>query len=153
MRTRFWLLILLVSIAPFAFGQAEYIPEQLGRDSHHIIQSLGAFVGNERAESQSFDITYMPASNGVEGNMIINTADYRCTFKFGTRDDICYELVIDIRSQEFLGKFYRLFNTYPTQEFEEARVMTFGDRQIRVDEGASRSTRYRSFTLTFLETR
>ena len=152
MRSQFFLLIFFASIAPFAFGQAEYIPEQLGRDSHHIIQSLGAFVGNERAESQSFDITYMPASNGVEGIMIINTADYRCTFKFGTIDDICYGLVIDIRSQEFLSTFYQLFSTYPTQEFEEARVMTFGDKQIHIAEAASRSTRYRSFTLTFFNT-
>jgi len=29
--------------------QPDYIPDQLGRDAHHIIQSLGAFVGNERS--------------------------------------------------------------------------------------------------------
>lgn len=144
---------LLVAVASVAYGQAEYIPEQLGRDAHHIIQSLGAFVGNESAESQCFDITYMPASNGVEGNMIINTADYRCTFKFGAHDDICYELVIDIRSQEFLSKFYLLYTTYPTVEIGDIRVMTFGDELIDITESASRSTRYRTFTLTLFPNR
>ena len=131
-----------------AAAQPEYIPEQLGRDSHHIIQSLGAFVGNERAESQSFDITYMPSGNNVEGNMIINTADYRCTFKLGAEDDLCYELLIDIRSQEFLNEFYTLFSVYPTESFDGYRIMRFGNDRLRIEETPSRSTRYRSFRFT-----
>ena len=76
-KTVLTLLLLAMGMMASAQVQADYIPEQLGRDAHHIIQSLGAFVGNERAESQEFDITYMPAGNDVEGNMIINTADLR----------------------------------------------------------------------------
>ena len=129
-------------------AQPEYIPEQLGRDSHHIIQSLGAFVGNERAESQSFDITYMPAGNDVEGNMIINTADYRCTFKLSADQDLCYELLIDIRSQEFLSEFYTLFSAYPTESYDGYRLMTFGNEHLRIEEKPSKSTRYRSFKFT-----
>ena len=140
----FYLLILNLSLS----AQPEYIPEQLGRDSHHIIQSLGAFVGNERAESQSFDITYMPSGNNVEGNMIINTADYRCTFKLGADDDICYELLIDIRSQDFLNDFYRLFSVYPTENLDGYRLMSFGNDHLRIEETPSRSTRYRSFKFT-----
>ena len=136
------------SIFNFLAAQPEYIPEQLGRDSHHIIQSLGAFVGNERDESQSFDITYMPSGNGVEGNMIINTADYRCTFKLGADDDICYELLIDIRSQDFLTEFYTLFSTFPTESYDGYRQMTFGNDHLRIEENPSRSTRYRSFKFT-----
>lgn len=83
------LTILLVLNTFIVHAQASYIAEQLGRDAHHIVQSLGAFVGNERAESQQFDITYMPAGNNVEGVMIINTADYRCTFKMNPRSEIC----------------------------------------------------------------
>lgn len=140
----FYLLILNLSLS----AQPEYIPEQLGRDSHHIIQSLGAFVGNERAESQSFDITYMPSGNNVEGNMIINTADYRCTFKLGADDDICYELLIDIRSQDFLDDFYRLFSVYPTENLDGYRLMSFGNVHLHIMETPSRSTRYRSFKFT-----
>ena len=138
-------LLAIINILP---AQPEYIPEQLGRDSHHIIQSLGAFVGNERAESQSFDITYMPSGNGVEGNMIINTADYRCTFKLGADDDLCFELLIDIRSQDFLSDFYRLFSVYPTESFDGYRLMSFGNQHLRIEESPSRSTRYRSFRFT-----
>jgi len=149
------LLLLLIfnfqfSIFNFLSAQPEYIPEQLGRDAHHIIQSLGAFVGNERAESQSFDITYMPAGNGVEGNMIINTADYRCTFKLGAEDEICYELLIDIRSKEFLDEFYTLFSTFPTETDDNgSRIMKFGNDRLIIEETPSRSTRYRSFKFTF----
>ena len=108
----FLLLAIATSATAWSQAQPDYIPEQLGRDAHHIIQSLGAFVGNERAESQSFDITYMPAGNGVEGVMIINTADYRCTFKLDAEYEMCYELTIDIRSKEFLDQFYNLFAVY-----------------------------------------
>lgn len=128
--------------------QPDYIPEQLGRDAHHIIQSLGAFVGNERAESQSFDITYMPAGNNVEGVMIINTADYRCTFKLDAQYDICYELTIDIRSQEFLDQFYNLFSVYRTENKEDHRVMSFGNEKLRISENPSTTSRYRSFKFT-----
>ena len=148
MRILFLIFIFQFSIFNFLAAQPEYIPEQLGRDSHHIIQSLGAFVGNERAESQSFDITYMPSGNGVEGNMIINTADYRCTFKLGADDDICYELLIDIRSQDFLTEFYSLFSTYPTENYDGYRLMTFGKDHLRIEEKPSKSTRYRSFKFT-----
>lgn len=128
--------------------QPDYIPEQLGRDAHHIIQSLGAFVGNERAESQSFDITYMPAGNNVEGVMIINTADYRCTFKLDAQYDICYELTIDIRSQEFLDQFYNLFSVYRTENKEDHRIMSFGNEKLRISENPSTTSRYRSFKFT-----
>lgn len=142
------LFVFVFVLSTAASAQPEYIPEQLGRDSHHIIQSLGAFVGNERAESQSFDITYMPSGNNVEGNMIINTADYRCTFKLGADDDICYELLIDIRSQDFLNDFYRLFSVYPTENLDGYRLMSFGNDKLRIEETPSRSTRYRSFKFT-----
>ena len=126
-------------------AQASYIVEQLGRNAHQIVQSLGAFVGNERAESQSFDITYMPAGNGVEGVMIINTADYRCTFKLDAQYDLCYELLIDIRTQEFLTEFYRLFNSYPTENMDGYRIMRFGNERLRITEAPSTTSRYRSF--------
>ena len=143
------LLAFLFSVCSFQYAAAQappdYIPEQLNRDSHHIIQSLGAFVGNERAESQSFDITYMPAGNGVEGVMIINTADYRCTFKLDAQYDLCYELLIDIRTQEFLTEFYRLFNSYPTENMDGYRIMRFGNERLRITETPSTTSRYRSF--------
>lgn len=140
--------LVAVGLAASAQVQADYIPEQLGRDAHHIIQSLGAFVGNERAESQEFDITYMPAGNGVEGNMIINTADYRLILKLDAHYDMCYELQIDIRSQEFLDDFYRLFATYKTENMDSHRLMYFGNEKLHVTENPSRSTKYRSFTFT-----
>ena len=132
----------------WAQAQPDYIPEQLGRDSHHIIQSLGAFVGNERAESQAFDITYMPAGNGVDGIMIINTADYRCTFKLDQQYDMCYELAIDIRSQDFLTQFYNLFATYRTENMGDYRIMSFGNEKLRVTETPSTTSKYRSFKFT-----
>jgi len=144
----FLVLCIVLGLAAQAQVQADYIPEQLGRDAHHIIQSLGAFVGNERAESQEFDITYMPAGNEVEGNMIINTADYRLILKLDSRYETCYELQIDIRSQEFLDNFYRLFATYRTENMEGYRLMYFGNDRLHVTENPSRSTKYRSFTFT-----
>lgn len=144
----FLVLCIVLGLAAQAQVQADYIPEQLGRDAHHIIQSLGAFVGNERAESQEFDITYMPAGNEVEGNMIINTADYRLILKLDSRYETCYELQIDIRSQEFLDNFYRLFATYRTENMDGYRLMYFGNDRLHVTENPSRSTKYRSFTFT-----
>ena len=146
------MLLLLLAIATSATAwsqtQPDYIPEQLGRDAHHIIQSLGAFVGNERAESQSFDITYMPAGNGVEGVMIINTADYRCTFKLDADYEMCYELTIDIRSKEFLDQFYNLFAVYRTENQDDHRIMSFGNEKLRITENPSTTSRYRSFKFT-----
>ena len=141
-------LSLFIVLAANAQVQADYIPEQLGRDAHHIIQSLGAFVGNERAESQEFDITYMPAGNDVEGNMIINTADYRCTFKLDGQYDICYELTIDIRSKEFLDQFYNLFAVYRTENKDGHRIMSFGNEKLRISETPSTTSRFRSFKFT-----
>lgn len=144
------LLLLAIATSATAWSQAQpdYIPEQLGRDAHHIIQSLGAFVGNERAESQSFDITYMPAGNGVEGVMIINTADYRCTFKLDADYEMCYELTIDIRSKEFLDQFYNLFAVYRTENQDDHSIMSFGNEKLRITENPSTTSRYRSFKFT-----
>ena len=147
-RTTIFIILLLLAPALLAQTQADYIPEQLGRDSHHIIQGLGAFVGNERAESQAFDITYMPAGNDVDGIMIINTADYRLTFKLDKQYDLCYELIIDIRSQEFLDQFYNLFSTYRTENYDDHRIMSFGNEKLRVTENPSTTSRYRSFKIT-----
>ena len=149
MRKMFFLLLAIATSATaWSQAQPDYIPEQLGRDAHHIIQSLGAFVGNERAESQSFDITYMPAGNGVEGVMIINTADYRCTFKLDADYEICYELTIDIRSKEFLDQFYNLFAVYRTENQDDHRIMSFGNEKLRITENPSTTSRYRSFKFT-----
>lgn len=150
-KTIFIILSLVLNAVAFAQVQADYIPEQLGRDSHHIIQALGAFVGNEHAESQEFDITYMPAGNGVDGVMIINTADYRLTFKLDKQYDICYELRIDIRSQEFLTDFYNLFATYRTENMDTYRLMRFGNEKLHVTESPSTTTKYRTFTFTIEE--
>ena len=144
----FLLLAIATSATAWSQAQPDYIPEQLGRDAHHIIQSLGAFVGNERAESQSFDITYMPAGNGVEGVMIINTADYRCTFKLDADYEMCYELTIDIRSKEFLDQFYNLFAVYRTENQDDHRIMSFGHEKLRITENPSTTSRYRSFKFT-----
>ena len=144
----FLLLAIATSATAWSQAQPDYIPEQLGRDAHHIIQSLGAFVGNERAESQSFDITYMPAGNGVDGVMIINTADYRCTFKLDADYEMCYELTIDIRSKEFLDQFYNLFAVYRTENQDDHRIMSFGNEKLRITENPSTTSRYRSFKFT-----
>ena len=144
----FLLLAIATSATAWSQAQPDYIPEQLGRDAHHIIQSLGAFVGNERAESQSFDITYMPAGNGVEGVMIINTADYRCTFKLDAEYEMCYELTIDIRSKEFLDQFYNLCAVYRTENQDDHRIMSFGNEKLRITENPSTTSRYRSFKFT-----
>ncbi len=77
---RLTLLLFALLLSATLQAQTSYIVEQIGRDAHQIVQSLGAFVGNERAESQTFDITYMPPGNGVEGVLIIYSADNRCTF-------------------------------------------------------------------------
>ena len=144
----FLLLAIATSATAWSQAQPDYIPEQLGRDAHHIIQSLGAFVGNERAESQSFDITYMPAGNGVEGVMIINTADYRCTFKLDADYEMCYALTIDIRSKQLLDQFYNLFAVYRTENQDDHRIMSFGNEKLRITENPSTTSRYRSFKFT-----
>lgn len=132
----------------YSHAQASYIAEQLGRDAHHIVQSLGAFVGNERAESQQFDITYMPSGNRVEGVMIINTADYRCTFKIDPNNDVCYEIILDVRSADFLRDFNRLFQVYPTDNPDsDNKTMHFGDKLIIIHEASSTTSRFRSFTM------
>ena len=148
-RTIRYLLIAGLFIFQFSNSnaQASYIAEQL--DAHPIVQSLGAFVGNERAESQAFDITYMPAGNRVEGVMIINTADYRCTFKMSYNDEVCYEIILDVRSADFLRDFNRLFQVYPTDNPDsDDKTMHFGDKLIRVRETSSTTSRFRSFTMT-----
>lgn len=149
------LLLTAITLYYFLFSvsqaQASYIAEQLGRDAHHIVQSLGAFVGNEHAESQQFDITYMPAGNKVEGVMIINTADYRCTFKMDPSKEVCYQIIIDIRSADFLRDFNLLFQVYHTENPDSnMKTMHFGDKLIRVRETSSSTSRFRSFTLSEL---
>lgn len=141
----------IMGIAASAQTQPDYIPEQLGRDSHHIIQSLGAFVGNERAESQEFDITYMPAGNGVDGVMIINTADYRLTFHLDKQYDLCYEFIIDIRSKDFLDSFYNLFTVYRTENMGDYRLMRFGNERLHIVENPSTTSKYRTFRFTLEE--
>ena len=146
-KTLFFILLIFAALASHA--QASYIVEQIGRNAHQIVQSLGAFVGNERAESQSFDITYMPAGNRVEGVMIINTADYRCTFKMDPQKEICYEIILDVRDADFLREFNRLFQVYITENPDsDDKTMHFGDKLIRVRETSSTTSRFRSFTLT-----
>lgn len=148
MKARILLICLLLASCSL-HAQASYIVEQLGRDAHQIVQSLGAFVGNEHAESQSFDITYMPASRQVEGVMIINTADYRCTFKTDPMEDECFEIRLDIRSADFLREFNQLFQVYKTENPDSAvKIMHFGDRNIRIEESSSTTSRFRQFTIT-----
>lgn len=143
------LLLLVAFGAGRVQAQASYIAEQIGRDAHQIVQSLGAFVGNERAESQQFDITYMPAGNRVEGVMIINTADYRCTFKMDPVDEVCYEIILDVRSADFLREFNKLFQTYLTENPDaDVKTMHFGDKHLRVCETSSTTSRFRSFTIS-----
>ncbi len=143
------LVLCLVALHGGAQAQASYIVEQVGRDAHQIVQSLGAFVGNERAESQQFDITYMPAGNGVEGVMIINTADYRCTFKMDPSDEVCYYIILDVRSADFLREFNKLFQIYKTDNPNaDEKTMHFGDKLLHVRETASSTSRFRSFTIS-----
>lgn len=115
-------------------AQSSYLVEQIGRNQHQIVQSLGAFVGNERAESQAFDITFMPSGNNVEGVMIINTADYRATFRMDTRKEECFKIEIIIRKGPFLQEFLQLFQVYPTTGTEELRQMQFGNRKLQIEE-------------------
>ncbi|MCQ2299819.1 MAG: hypothetical protein MJZ81_06830 [Bacteroidales bacterium] len=136
-------------------GQASYLVEQLGRNEHQIVQSLGAFVGNERAESQMFDITYHPSGNNVEGRMIINTADYRCTYRLTVpsrlTDDhsVCFKIELIIRDPDFLREFNQLFQFYPTTGTDARRVMNFGDKKLLVEEDTTKtSARYRTFIIT-----
>lgn len=129
-------------------GQASYIVEQLGRNEHQIVQSLGAFVGLEGAESQAFDITYMPAGNGVEGVMVINTADYRCTFRMDVHAGECYEIQLVVRSADFQRDFNKLFQVYPTTGDDALRLMNFGDKQLRIEETTLTGARHHSFVLT-----
>ena len=139
---KFFVALLLSFLSFAANAQASYIAEQLGRDAHHIVQSLGAFVGNERAESQQFDITYMPAGNHVEG----------VTFKMDPKNEICYQIILDVRSADFLRDFNRLFQVYHTENPDsDDKTMHFGDKLIRVRETASTTSRFRSFTLTTIE--
>lgn len=139
----------MLLVAQFSVkAQSSYIVEQIGRDAHQMVQSLGAFVGNERAESQAFDITYMPAANKVEGVMIINTADYRCTFKTDPNGDYCYEIIVDVRSADFLRDFNQLFQVYKTDNADAlVKTMYFGDKVLLVEEADSPVSRYRSFTI------
>lgn len=147
------LVIILLSLGSLvAHCQASYIVEQIGRNQNHIVQSLGAFVGDDRAESQAFDITFMPGSHGTEGVLIVNTADYRCTFKMEPKDDICTSIILDIRSQLFQREFDALFATYKTVEDDEGdKMMSFGDKQLIIAEKASTTSRFRTFTIKEME--
>lgn len=129
-------------------AQASYLVEQLGRDEHQIVQSLGAFVGNDRAESKAFDITFMPAGNNVEGIMVINTADYRCTFKMDVMRSECFEIRLDIRDADFLREFILLFQVYKTEGNDDLRFMNFGDKVLRIEEVTLKGARGRSFVIT-----
>ena len=132
--------ILRLIILPLLFvsfigkAQSSYLVEQIGRNQHQIVQSLGAFVGNEHAESQAFDITFMPSGNNVEGVMIINTADYRATFRMDTRKEECFKIEIIIRKGPFLQEFLQLFQVYPTTGTEQLRQMKFGNRTLQIEE-------------------
>lgn len=141
-------LLFFLAFSSTVSAQTSYIIEQVGRDVHQIVQTLGAFVGNERAESQSFDITYMPPGNGVEGVMVVNTADYRVTFKMDSREGVCYQILLDTRSADFLNDFNKLFQTYPTENKSHmVHILAFGDKSIRIEEKPSSSTHKRSFTI------
>lgn len=144
---RFLLLCLTFVVSSTLHAQASYIAEQLGRDQNHIVQSLGAFVGNETSESQAFDITFMPGRES-EGVMIINTADYRCTFKLDPVNDVCYEVLLDVRSASFLHEFNQLFQFYKTEVGPDGnKLLYFGDKVVAVVETSSPTSRFRAFTL------
>lgn len=145
--------IFLLILAPlFAHAQSSYIVEQLGRDEHQIVQSLGAFVGNEHAESQAFDITFMPAGASVQGVMIINTADYRCTFRMEKKSNECVKVELIVRSADFLRDFQQLFRFYPTTGDEQTRHMAFGDKKLLIQEtGDTRRALPRTYVITVEE--
>lgn len=151
---RILILALCISAGVSLQAQASYIVEQLGRNAHQIVQSLGAFVGNERAESQSFDITFMPSGNNVEGRMIINTADYRCTFRMtvpsrGNKESECYKIELIVRDPDFQREYDQLFQVYKSEGNEKLRMMHFGDKLLRIEEDMTRANaRYRTFIIT-----
>jgi len=110
-------------------------------------------VGNERAESQMFDITFTPSGNNVEGRMIINTADYRCTFRMSvphSRKDesICFKIELICRTADFLHDFQQLFQTYPTTGNETVRHMNFGNYKLLIEEASSTRALPRTYTIT-----
>ena len=64
-------------------------------------------------------------------------------------DEKCYEVIIDVRSADFLRDFNRLFQVYHTENPDgDDKTMHFGDKLIRVRETTSTTSRFRSFTLT-----
>ncbi|MCF0212686.1 MAG: hypothetical protein HUK17_07335 [Bacteroidales bacterium] len=143
------IILLLLLLPVISHAQSSYIIEQLGRNEHQIVQSLGAFVGNERAESQMFDITFTPSGNNVEGRMIINTADYRCTFRMSThRESVCFKIELICRTADFLREFQRLFQVYPTTGTETTRHLTFGNQTLLIEEAPSTRALPRTYTIT-----
>lgn len=146
---RLALLLLAIALSHSLWAQSSYIVEQLGRNEHQIVQSLGAFVGLERAESQMFDITFTPSGNNVEGRMIINTADYRITFRMSTgRESQCFKIELIIRTADFLRDFLQLFQVYPTTGTETLRHMTFGDKHLLIEEQPSNRALPRTYLIT-----
>lgn len=146
--------LIILSILPLcASAQSSYILEQLNRNEHQIVQSLGAFVGNERAESQSFDITFMPSGNNVEGRMIINTADYRCTFRMsipqgGNLESKCFKIELIVRSADFLNDFLKIFQFYPTTGTDENKTVQFGNIKLKIEEASSKRALPRTYIIT-----
>lgn len=150
------LFLLLLSISGILSAQSSYILEQMGRNQHQMVQSLGAFVGNERAESQMFDITFTPSGNNVEGRMIINTADYRCTFRMSVprgrqQESVCFQIELICRSSDFLREFQQLFQVYPTTGNEQERRVQFGNMKLNVVEASSTRALPRTYTITQIE--
>ncbi len=141
-------LCLALLMGSWCYGQTSYLVEQLGRNEHQIVQSLGAFVGNDRADSKAFDITFMPTGNNVEGVMVINTADYRCTFKMDVHESECYEIRLDIRDSDFLREFNKLFQVYRTEGTDDLRLLYFGNMVLRIEEVTAKGARTRSFVIT-----
>ncbi len=63
-------------------------------------------------------------------------------------EGICYQILLDTRSSEFLADFNQLFLTYPTEnEGQTVRLLNFGDKILRIEEKPSNSTRKRSFVV------
>ena len=146
---RLALFAIAIAIGHSLMAQSSYIVEQLGRNEHQIIQSLGAFVGLERAESQMFDITFTPSGNNVEGRMIINTADYRCTFRMTTgKESTCFKIELICRTADFLRDFQQLFQVYPTSGTETTRHMNFGDKKLLIEEQPSNRALPRTYIIT-----